>query len=74
MRLTSSSSKNLTYLVHVLGECAPASVRGLPDERIAAIAGRQRGRVRRDQLCTAGISSGIVDRRIASGWFLSCRV
>ncbi len=42
-------------------------VRGSPDERIAAIARRQRGRVARRQLRAAGVSEWAVRRRVDSG-------
>jgi very-short-patch-repair endonuclease len=57
-----------THSVRVLGVSAPVSVSGTRDQRVAAIAERQRGRVRRTQLASAGISDGTVARMVARGF------
>jgi very-short-patch-repair endonuclease len=57
-----------TYFVFGLrpGEFFPVS--GTRDQKIAAIAARQRGRVARQQLICAGIASSTVDRLLKSGF------
>ncbi len=56
-----------THLVQVLGASAPIPVSGTRDERVAAIAATQRGRVRRSQLLAAGIGQNAIDRMVARG-------
>jgi very-short-patch-repair endonuclease/predicted transcriptional regulator of viral defense system len=53
--------------VHVLGVRSVVSVSGDPDQRIAAVAARQRGRIARRQLEAVGISSSSVDWRLSKG-------
>jgi hypothetical protein len=53
--------------VRVLGARDLLQVSGRVDARIAAIAARQRGRVARRQLLTAGISRSAIEVRLASG-------
>lgn len=55
------------HLVKVLGVRDPMPVYGRVVERIAAIAGVQRGLVARDQLIAAAISRSAIGRLIASG-------
>lgn len=54
-------------LVPILGAVAKLRVSGGRDERIAAIALLQRGRVSRRQLLSAGISYGAIARRVERG-------
>ncbi len=54
-------------LVKVLGRRGFLAVSGSGDERIAAIAGTQRGRGSRAQLRAAGVSQGQVARRLRRG-------
>jgi very-short-patch-repair endonuclease len=61
---------NRTHLVKVLGARSQFPVSGRRDERIAQIAGAQRGRVARRQLRAAGISDSAIDRLIVSGRLL----
>ena len=56
-----------TYLVPILGVCAPVSVSGTRDQRIAAICRLQRGRIHRHQLCAAGVSVATIARMVARG-------
>jgi len=53
--------------VEVLGVRHPIVVSGSTDERITAIANRQRGRISRDQMLAAGIKQSAIDRRARSG-------
>lgn len=53
--------------VPVLGLWRKTPVAGSRDERIAAIAGLQQGRVARSQLLEAGLSSGAIGRCVAAG-------
>jgi very-short-patch-repair endonuclease len=50
-----------------LGVRHPIPVTGTRDERITAIANRQRGRISRDQMYAAGIKRGAIDRRARNG-------
>ena len=59
-----------TRTVRVLGLRRRTPVHGSRDERIAAIARLQRGRVARRQLIDAGISSAAVARALAAGRLL----
>ena len=61
------SEAESTHLVKVLGVSAPIPVSGARDQRIATIAGPQRGRVARRQLRAAGISGAAIDRLVAKG-------
>jgi hypothetical protein len=54
----------------VLGSRAPLHVSGRHDEKIARIAGAQRGRISRRQLIAAGIGRGAIDGRIKRGFLL----
>ena len=56
-----------THLVAVLGVRASVAVSGTRDQRIAAVAGRQRARISRGQLAAAGIADGTVTRLVARG-------
>ena len=62
-----NSAAGTTHPVVVLGVGRPVRVVGARDERIAVIAGHQRGRVTRDQLRAAGISDDAIDRCIVRG-------
>jgi hypothetical protein len=64
---TAHSAARTTHLVEVLGVSRPIRVSGRRDERIAAVAGYQRGRVSRAQMIAAGVSDDTVDRLIARG-------
>ena len=55
------------HLVVVLGLRDPVSVCGTRDQRVSAIANRQRGRVTRRQLLDAGITNGMIHRMAAQG-------
>src|SRR5437588_12769052 len=63
----SLSDRESARKVRVLGARDLLVVRGTADQRIAAIAGRQRGRVARRQLLAAGLTDPAIRRRIASG-------
>ncbi len=63
----SHSDHQIPNLVKVLGVRDPVVVSGTRDERIAAIATRQQGRVSRRQLRAAGIGDGVIQRLIARG-------
>jgi very-short-patch-repair endonuclease len=56
--------------VKVLGVGRAIRVSGTRDQRIAAVAGRQRGRARRSQLRAVGLSDDTVDRLVASGYLI----
>jgi very-short-patch-repair endonuclease len=56
-----------THLVKVIGVRAEVRVSGARDEKIAAIAQWQRGRVSRSQLKEAGLSSGVIARAVRRG-------
>lgn len=70
VRSTPNSGDDRTILVPVLGLRHVFPVNGSRDQRIAAIAGLQRGFVARWQLLAAGIQSGAVDRMLANGRLL----
>jgi hypothetical protein len=53
-----------------LGVRHPIVVSGSTDERIIAIANRQRGRISRDQMLAAGIKQSAIDRRARTGHLL----
>ncbi|HEY2161936.1 MAG TPA: type IV toxin-antitoxin system AbiEi family antitoxin domain-containing protein [Solirubrobacteraceae bacterium] len=57
-----------THLVEILAVRHPAAISGDREDRIAAIAGLQRGRVSRDQLRAAGIPDRTVSRLAANGF------
>jgi very-short-patch-repair endonuclease len=57
----------MTYLVEVLGVSHPVPVSGTRAQRMAAIAGLQRGRIARRQLLAAGVDRGAIGRLIANG-------
>jgi very-short-patch-repair endonuclease len=61
---------NCTHLVPVLGSRALLHVSGRRDEKIARIAGAQRGRISRRQLTAAGIGRGAIDGLIRRGSLL----
>jgi very-short-patch-repair endonuclease len=61
------SDEQTTYLVEALGVRRPIAIAGGRDERIAAIAATQRGRVSRSQLLAAGIADGTIYRLAAKG-------
>jgi very-short-patch-repair endonuclease len=56
---------NLPWFVKLLGVVEEVPIRGTRDERIAQIAGAQRGRVASRQLAEAGISSSTTHRLVA---------
>jgi very-short-patch-repair endonuclease len=53
--------------VRLLGVGGLFLVRGSRDQRVAAIAALQRGRVSRRQLLEAGLSAGMIDRMVSRG-------
>jgi hypothetical protein len=57
-----------TNLVAILGVRAPMPVSGPREERILAIAGRQRARINRLQLRAAGISDSAIGRMVDRGF------
>jgi very-short-patch-repair endonuclease len=57
----------MTNLVRVLGVRRPIAVSGTRDDRIAAIADLQRGRVSREQLLAAGVADRTIYGRVAAG-------
>jgi very-short-patch-repair endonuclease len=57
-----------THLVEVLGVRRPVAIAGGRDERVAAIAAIQRGRVSRGQLLAAGIADRTIYRMAAAGY------
>lgn len=58
------TGESRTRLVRVLGAGAGLSVSGSDEERVAAIAAVQRGRVSREQLLAAGISYKVIARLV----------
>jgi very-short-patch-repair endonuclease len=56
-----------THRVAILGSRNSIIVSGSRDQRIAAIARHQRGRVSRDQLVATGLSGGAIQRRLRRG-------
>jgi len=64
---TPRTEADSTHLVKVLGVCAPISVSGSRDQKLAAIAATQRGRVSRRQLRAASFSDGATDRLVSKG-------
>jgi very-short-patch-repair endonuclease len=56
-----------SYPVKLLGVRPLFLVSGTRDQRVAAIAERQRGRISRQQLLAAGISRNVIDRMRANG-------
>jgi hypothetical protein len=62
--------RRAAFAVRVLGRRAMTTVSGPIDQRIASIGREQRGRVARRQLIAAGIYSGAITRRAASGRLL----
>jgi very-short-patch-repair endonuclease len=65
--LTGQETGDLTRRVQVLGSVAEIVVSGKRDDRLAAIAAAQRGRVARRQLLAAGISSDVIDGLLRRG-------
>jgi very-short-patch-repair endonuclease len=53
--------------VAVLGVWDPVPIRGSRDERVAAVASRQRGRVTRAQLLAAGVSRSMIETMLRNG-------
>lgn len=66
-RSTANSADNRPRAVKVLGVRALVRVEGGTEERLNAIAGRQRARVARWQLVAAGTAADVIDRLIARG-------
>jgi very-short-patch-repair endonuclease len=62
-----TGERQRAHLVKVLGVVDLLSVSGSRDQRIATVAERQRGRVSRRQLLSAGISDGQIHRLLATG-------
>jgi very-short-patch-repair endonuclease/predicted transcriptional regulator of viral defense system len=58
----------MTHLVPLLGVRRPIAVRGSRDERIAAVADRQRGRIHRDQLLAVGVADRTIYGLVARGY------
>jgi very-short-patch-repair endonuclease len=56
---------NASYRVKLLGVRSLFRVSGTPDQRIAAIAGMQRGRVARRQLLVVELTGNMIDHRVA---------
>src|SRR2546423_4231460 len=63
-----SDTRQTTHRVKVLGMRSLLSVSGTRDQRIAAIAQTQRGRVSRRQLLAAGITDSQMHRMLRIGW------
>ncbi|MEA2160421.1 MAG: hypothetical protein QOD66_2801 [Solirubrobacteraceae bacterium] len=63
-----AEGQNRPHRVRILGRRTFLYVTGTPDERIAAIAADQRGRVARRQLLAAGISQRMLAVRLSHGW------
>ena len=61
------SARTATHLVELLGVRSRVRVAGTAEERIAAIAARQRGYLSRRQLRDAGVGRDAVRRRVARG-------
>src|ERR1700759_4131363 len=61
------SADQTTHLVEVLGVSGPIRVCGSRDERIAAVAGKQRGRISRSQIRDAGVNDDAIDRLVRNG-------
>src|SRR5436305_10084431 len=64
---SADSADGTTHLVEVLGVSHPIRVSGTRDERIAAVAHHQRGRLSRDQMRAAGLDDDTIDRRARTG-------
>lgn len=64
------AGKDVARSVKVLGVRDEVPVSGRRDQRIAQIAGEQRGRVATRQLCAAGVSTSAIGRMVASGWLI----
>ena len=60
-----SGGSEVTWFVELLGARDPVPIRGPRDQRIAQIAGAQRGRVASRQLSAAGISPSTTSRLVA---------
>jgi very-short-patch-repair endonuclease len=60
-----------THRVAILGSRNEIIVSGSRDQRIAAVARHQRGRVSRDQLVAIGLSAGVIQRRLRRGVLLA---
>jgi very-short-patch-repair endonuclease len=60
-----------THRVAILGSRNKFIVSGSREERIAAVARHQRGRVSRDQLVAIGLSAGAIQRRLRRGLLLA---
>jgi hypothetical protein len=61
------SGQSTPHLVPVLGVVSKLRVSGNRDEKVAAIAGLQRGRVSREQLLAAGLSYDVTRRLVERG-------
>jgi very-short-patch-repair endonuclease len=68
VRSAPSGGAQSAHAVKVLGVRDPIVVTGTRDERIAAIADAQRGRVSRAQLTAAGITDSAIRTRTAKSW------
>jgi very-short-patch-repair endonuclease len=67
VRSGSPADPEIAFSVRVLGARDAVTIRGSRDERIAAIAKRQRGRVSRDQLVAAGITKSVIQTMLRNG-------
>lgn len=65
--LSGQDTEKVQHLVRVLGCSEEVRVAGTRDQRIAEIAGRQRGRVAGWQLQAVGITADAVDSRVRNG-------
>jgi very-short-patch-repair endonuclease len=70
-RTMSETATDETHRVAILGSRNKIVVSGSREQRIAAIARHQRGRVSRDQLVAVGLSAGAIQRRLRRGVLLA---
>ena len=62
------SGQSTSFAVQILGMRRRTTVCGTRDQRIAAVANLQRGRLNRQQLLAIGIGSNTIVRLVASGY------
>src|SRR5947209_8282085 len=65
-----SDRHDRTFLLPVLGQRDPVSIRGSRERKLAAIAELQRGRASRRQLLAAGITSSMIKTMLGNGRLL----
>jgi very-short-patch-repair endonuclease len=63
------SGQSMSFAVPILGMRRRTTVSGTRDQRIAAVANLQRGRVSRQQLLAIGVGSNTIVRLVRSGYF-----